>query len=107
MGGRTRAIMYDPNDASGNKVWAGAVTGGLWYNNDITDDQSAWVPVNDFLANLSVSCIVSDPNNLQVFYAGTGEAETARVIYRESSGVGMGIMKSADGGGKLGLPVFD
>ena len=98
MGGRTRAIMYDPNDASGNKVWAGAVTGGLWYNNDITDDQSAWVPVNDFLANLSVSCIVSDPNNLQVFYAGTGEAETARVIYRESSGVGMGIMKSTDGG---------
>ncbi len=98
MGGRTRAIMYDPNDVSGNKVWAGAVTGGLWYNNDITDDESAWVPVNDFLSNLSISCIISDPNNSQTFYAGTGEAETARVIYRESSGVGMGILKSEDGG---------
>lgn len=98
MGGRTRAIMYDPNDASGNKVWAGAVTGGIWVNNDITDDMSPWVPVDDLLPNLSVSCIVSDPNNPQVFYAGTGEAETARVIYRESSGVGMGILKSADGG---------
>ena len=98
MGGRVRALMYDPNELSGNKVWAGAVTGGLWYNNDITDDQSVWVPVDDFLSNLSVSCIVSDPNNSQVFYAGTGEAETARVIYRESSGVGMGIIKSSDGG---------
>ncbi len=98
MGGRTRAIMYDPNEASGNKVWAGAVTGGLWYNNDITNDLSSWVPVNDFWQNLSVSCIVSDPNNTQTFYLGTGEAETSRVIYRESSGVGAGIMKSTDGG---------
>jgi len=98
MGGRTRAIMYDPNDASGNKVWAGSVTGGLWFNNDITDDESAWQPVNDFMPNLSISSIISDPNNSQVFYAGTGEAETARVIYRESSGVGMGILKSSDGG---------
>jgi photosystem II stability/assembly factor-like uncharacterized protein len=98
MGGRTRAIMYDPNDASGNKVWAGAVTGGLWYNNNITNNTSPWIPVNDFWANMSVSCIVSDPNNSQIFYLGTGEAETARVIYRESSGVGMGIMKSTDGG---------
>lgn len=98
MGGRTRAIMYDPNDPSGNKVWAGAVTGGLWYNNDISDAQSAWVVVNDFFPNLSISCLLSDPNNSQIFYAGTGEAETARVIYRESSGVGMGIIKSTDGG---------
>jgi len=98
MGGRTRALMFDPNDAAGNKVWAGSVTGGIWYNNDITDDGCSWIPVDDVLPNLSISCLVSDPNNTQVFYAGTGEAETARVIYRESSGVGMGIMKSADGG---------
>jgi len=98
MGGRTRALMFDPNDPSGNKVWAGSVTGGIWFNNDITDDQSAWMPVNDVMPNLSISCLVSDPNNSSVFYAGTGEAETARVIYRESSGVGMGILKSTDGG---------
>src|SRR5210317_1118223 len=98
MGGRTRAIMYDPNDAAGNKVWAGAVTGGIWYNEDITSFLSPWVQIDDMMANLSISCIVYDPNNTQVFYAGTGEAETARVIYRESSGVGMGILKSTDGG---------
>jgi hypothetical protein len=33
-----------------------------------------------------------------IFYAGTGECQTARLIYRESSGVGMGIWKSTDGG---------
>jgi len=103
MGGRTRAIMFDPNDASRNKVWAGAVTGGIWYNNDISNDQSDWMPVNDFLSNLSISCIVYDPNDPMTFYAGTGEAETARVIYRESSGVGMGILKSTDGGASWDL----
>jgi photosystem II stability/assembly factor-like uncharacterized protein len=98
MGGRTRAIMWDPNDTAGNKVWAGSVTGGLWYNNDIYDNSSEWQPVNDFWPGLSVSCIVSDPNDPMNFYAGTGEYQTARVIYRESSGVGFGIWKSTDGG---------
>ena len=37
MGGRTRAIMFDPNDSGNKKVWAGGVTGGLWYNEDITN----------------------------------------------------------------------
>ncbi len=32
------------------------------------------------------------------FYVGTGEAETALIIYRESSGVGDGIWRSTDGG---------
>ena len=98
MGGRTRAIMWDPNDPDGTKVWAGSVTGGLWYNNDIYNDSFEWQPVNDFWPGLSVSCIVSDPNDPMIFYAGTGEYQTARIIYRESSGVGIGIWKSTDGG---------
>ncbi len=98
MGGRTRAIMYDPNAAGGNKVWAGSVTGGLWYNNDITNDLYPWLPVDDFWDNLAISSITYDPNDPMTFYVGTGEAETAVTIYRESSGVGMGIMKSTDGG---------
>lgn len=98
MGGRTRAIMFDPNDASHNKVWAGSVTGGLWYNNDISSISSAWTAIESFWSSLAISCIVYDPNNTQDFYVGTGEAETARTIYRESSGVGGGIWKSTDGG---------
>ncbi len=98
MGGRTRVTMYDPNNIGGNKVWAGAVTGGLWYNNNITSNSSSWTPVDDFWPSLSISSITYDPINNQIFYVGTGEAFTARVIYRESSGVGAGIFKSADGG---------
>jgi len=98
MGGRTRTIMYDPNDPLHKKVWAGGVTGGLWYNNNIEDEFSSWIPVNDFWPCLSIRCITFDPNNPMIFYIGTGEAETARQTYRESSGVGDGIWKSMDGG---------
>lgn len=98
MGGRTRAIMYDPNDPAHKKVWAGGITGGLWCNNDITDLNSSWVPVGDFWTCLSIRCITYDPNDPMIFYIGTGEAETAIQTYRESSGLGDGIWKSVDGG---------
>ena len=98
MGGRTRAIMYDPNDSLHHKVWAGGVTGGLWYNSNITDTSQSWVPVADFWPTLAIRCITYDPNNSDVFYIGTGEAETAIQTYRESSGLGDGIWKSIDGG---------
>ena len=45
IGGRTRALMFDPNDATHKKVWAGGVAGGVWYNNDITDANSSWLKV--------------------------------------------------------------
>jgi hypothetical protein len=98
MGGRTRAIMWDPNDPQGKKVWAGGVTGGLWYRNDITNNNNEWQPVDDFWSSLNISCITYDPNDPMIFYVGTGEAETALIIYRESSGVGDGIWRSTDGG---------
>lgn len=98
MGGRTRMIMFDPNDPNNEKVWAGGVTGGLWYNSDITDVGEEWIPVGDFWSNLAISCMAYDPNDTEIFYIGTGEAQTARIIYRESSGVGAGIFKSTDAG---------
>jgi len=98
IGGRTRTLMFDPNDLNNQKVWAGSVTGGLWVNNNIFDENSSWTPINDFWESLSISSIAYDPNNTQVFYAGTGEAETAVTTYRESSGRGNGLWKSIDGG---------
>lgn len=98
MGGRTRALAWDVNDAEHNKVWAGSVSGGLWYNEDIHDGNTEWIPVADFWPTLAVSSIAFDPNNSQVMYVGTGEAETAVITYRESGGRGAGIMKSIDGG---------
>lgn len=95
IGGRTRALMFDPND-SGNgykKVWAGGVGGGLWYTNDITVASPTWVAVNDFWANIAVSCIAYDPSNTQVFYVGTGEG-----WFNVDAIQGAGIWKTTDGG---------
>jgi hypothetical protein len=30
IGGRTRSIMIDPNDPTGQTIWVGSVSGGLW-----------------------------------------------------------------------------
>ena len=92
VGGRTRAIMFDPNDPNDKKVWAGAVTGGLWYTNDITSSDSSWHKVNDFWDNLAVSCIASDPNDPKTFYVGTGED------FYAGSSRGAGIWKTTNGG---------
>ena len=97
IGGRVRAVMFDPNDTTGLKAWAGGVTGGLWYTDNIYYGYD-WMPVDDFWQNLAVSCIVYDPNDPQTFYVGTGESETAVLRYRSSSGVGVGIWKTSDGG---------
>ena len=98
MGGRTRTLMFDPNDDNGVKVWAAGVSGGLWYNNNIEDINSVWQPVNDFWDNLSVSKIIHDPNNSEIYYVATGEANTAIITYRESSARGVGIWRSLDSG---------
>ncbi len=97
MGGRTRTLMFDPNDPNGMAMFAGAVTGGLWYNENPLEEED-WMPVNDFWANLSISSMCYDPNNPQIMYLGTGESETALIVYRESSGRGNGLYRSTDGG---------
>lgn len=93
VGGRTRAFMFDPNDASHKKVWAGGVGGGLWYTNDITVTSPVWNKVDDLWANLAITCITYDPSNTQVFYVGTGEG------WQNLDAInGAGIWKTTDGG---------
>lgn len=93
IAGRVRAIMFDPNDGTNKKVWAGSVSGGLWYNNDITDVNSIWHAVDDFWSNIAISAIACDPTNTQVFYVGTGEG-----WYNSNAVEGAGIWKTIDGG---------
>ena len=93
VGGRTRALMWDPNDSENKKLWAGSVSGGIWFNNDVTDASSTWQKVDDFLANLAINSLAFDPNNTQVFYAGTGEG-----YFNFDAVRGAGIFKSTDGG---------
>lgn len=91
VGGRTRMVMFDPNDNTHKRVFAGGVSGGLWVNDDITDANSSWtqVGIDD---NLSVTCMAVDPNNSQIMYIGTGE------LYNPQQALGNGIWKSTDGG---------
>ena len=91
VGGRTRVVLFDPNDVSQKRVFAGGVSGGLWVNNDITDANSSWTRVG-ISENLSVSCIAVDPNNSQIWYLGTGES------YTQSQALGNGVWKTIDGG---------
>ncbi|MEL6535024.1 MAG: hypothetical protein AAFQ98_06405, partial [Bacteroidota bacterium] len=91
IGGRTRALMWDPN--TNNKVWAGGVGGGLWYNNNVTSSSTVWQNVDDFWANIAVSCIAYDPSNTNTFYVGTGEG-----FFNVDAIQGAGIWKTTDGG---------
>jgi len=36
VGGRSRALLVDPNDPTGETVWAGSVSGGLWLTRGIS-----------------------------------------------------------------------
>ncbi|MGB1307321.1 MAG: PA domain-containing protein [Oceanihabitans sp.] len=94
VGGRTRAIMFDPNDASNNTVFAGGVSGGLWKNTNISSSNTTWQRLN-IPENLTVSSITFDPNNTMTFYVGTGESY---VGHTDGAANGDGIWKSTDGG---------
>ena len=91
IGGRTRVVFYDPNDATKKRVFAGGVSGGLWVNNNITDVNSMWYQVG-IDENLSISCYTIDPNDSNIWYVGTGES------YTQDDGVGNGIWKTTNGG---------
>ena len=93
VGGRTRTVVYDPNDISNKKVWAGGVGGGLWYCNDITAASPIWNRVNDFWENIAISSIAFDPTNTQIMYVGTGEGWSNIDAQR-----GAGVWKSSNGG---------
>ncbi|MBA6156695.1 thrombospondin type 3 repeat-containing protein [Tenacibaculum sp. S7007] len=91
VGGRTRALIFDPNDSTNETVFAGGVSGGLWKNTKISDANNKWVRVG-IPENLAVSCIAVDPNNSKIFYVGTGES------YVNGNINGDGLWKSVDGG---------
>ncbi len=93
VGGRTRAIAFDPNDPKNKRVWVGGVAGGLWYTDDITDPLAPWANVNDFWSNLAISSLAFDPSTPSVAYAGTGEG-----WFNGDAVRGAGIFKTIDGG---------
>ncbi len=98
IGGRTRAIIIDRRDASGNTVLAASVSGGIFKTTRFTTATPNWVPVNDKLANLAVTAMVQDSLNPNIMYAGTGEG-----WFNIDAIKGAGIFKSTDGGNTWNL----
>ncbi len=90
VGGRTRAIIVDPDDATHNTWFAGAVSGGIWKT---TDGGSTWQNLSDNFTNLSISSLKMAQSNHNIIYAGTGESFPGGTDM-----VGNGIWKSNDHG---------
>lgn len=88
IGGRVRALWIHPDDPQ--HLLAGSVSGGIWRS---LDGGGQWLPVQDFMGNLSISSIVSHPGRPAVIYAGTGEG-----YYNGDAVRGHGVFKSEDGG---------
>lgn len=93
LGGRTRAIMVDPNDVTKKTIWSAGVSGGLWKTTDITKENPDWVSVNDFFENMAITTIAYDPSSTTTMYFGTGEG-----YFNVDAVEGNGIWKSTDGG---------
>jgi PKD repeat protein len=88
IGGRVRSILIHPTAT--NTMWCGGVDGGVWKT---TNSAASWFPLNDFMANLAVSCMVMDPADPNTIYAGTGEP-----TYNADAIRGAGIFKTTNGG---------
>ena len=98
LGGRTRAILYDNMDPSGNTVYAGSVMGGLFKS---TDGGSNWVKILHEYSNLHVTCMAQSEGG--IIYVGTGEGfNVIENIVLEDWGydggfMGQGVFVSNDG----------
>jgi len=88
IGGRIRSFAFDPTDS--NRIIAGSVSGGLWQTTNLGQ---SWSPVDDFMANLSISSVIFDPNDTDIVYAGTGEG-----TFNADNVRGYGVFRSNDKG---------
>jgi len=93
IGGRISALAFNPKDSK--IVYAGAATGGVFKS---TDRGVSWRPIFDDQAVLPVGDVAVDPNNPNVLYVGTGEANGG---HNNFSGAGM--FKSTDAGATWNL----
>ncbi len=89
VGGRTRAIIVDPDDATHNTWIVGAATGGIWKT---TDGGTTWTDLTGTITNLAISTLAMAESDHNVIYAGTGESFTGNGFK------GTGIWKSTDKG---------
>ncbi len=73
-----------------NSLWIASASGGLWYspNRGVT-----WEALFQQARTTSLGCLALDPNNAEVIWLGTGEANNQRSSYW-----GSGVYRSENGG---------
>ncbi len=98
LGGRTRAILFDNRDASGQTIFAGSVLGGMFKS---TNGGASWNKINHESTNMNVTCITQAGNG--DIFVGTGEGfdvdeYTVLKEWGYTTGfIGQGVFKSTDG----------
>jgi len=104
VSGRATAVVIDPNDPSGNTVFAGGAYGGVWKSTNAGAANAnpasvAWAALTDkertlAIGSLAVQPQLSNPNpSSSIVLAGTGETNGAADSY-----YGLGILRSSNGG---------
>jgi photosystem II stability/assembly factor-like uncharacterized protein len=97
MSGQVSAIAVDlKNDPSGNTVYLGSSSGGVWKSTNGLSAYPSFNPITDPSKSLSVGAIALDSRrNPPVIFVGTGAPDNSANI---SAYTGVGILASADGG---------
>ncbi|HLL71185.1 MAG TPA: hypothetical protein VK363_07110, partial [Pyrinomonadaceae bacterium] len=88
VGGRTRALIINPNDA--DIMYAAGVAGGIWKS---VNAGASWTPLDDFMPNIAVTTMAFDPDNPDIIWAGTGEG-----FFNGDAVRGAGIFRSTNAG---------
>lgn len=93
IAGRTRAVLIDAKDTTGNTVFAAGVSGGIWKTINFKSANPSWTPVNESMGSLAISALAQNPSKPDTLYAGTGEG-----WFNNDAVRGNGIWKSTNGG---------
>lgn len=109
--GRVTAVAVDQGDTTGNTVYVGGASGGLWRTTNavsaartcdsvtgVCTANVGWTPLTDGQATLTVGSIALQPGNSNLILAGSGEANNSADSY-----YGLGILRSTDAGANWSL----
>ena len=88
VGGRTRGLIVDPDDATHHTWFAGSATGGVWKT---VDGGVNWEHLTADIPYSATTTLEMAMSNTQIIYMGTGESFTEPFS-------GGGIFKSTDKG---------
>lgn len=90
LGGRTRALIVDPDDPTYMTWFAGSASGGLWKT---TNGGESWICLSNDLPYQSTTTLAMAKSNTDVIYMGTGES-----FFGGGSVTGGGVLRSTDRG---------